>query len=390
MADGSMADGLKKKASTEKLQVKKQRLLSIDALRGFDMIWILGAEGLFAALFTLTGFAFFTTAAQQMLHTPWHGFTAYDLIFPLFIFLSGVSLGIAGKPLSSYPAVQRQQKLRHAVKRLFLLIVLGVIYNHGWGAGMPANVDDIRFASVLGRIGIAWFAAALLVWFVSIRGQWLVAASVLLGYWLLLGVIEIGGYGAGNYTSTGALNVWFDKMFLPGASYQNLPLDPEGVLSNVASIVNALLGVFVGRYMIKHQHNAKRLLRDLLAAGLLLLILGYLWGIVFPINKTLWTSSFTLVTCGYSILLLTLFYGVIDVLKIQRWAVFFAVIGTNSIIVYLATSLINWQYTANSLFGGFILSLPSSWQPLLQVFTLVLIQWLVLLWLYRRKIFIKV
>ena len=369
---------------------KKQRLLSIDALRGFDMIWILGAEGLFASLFTLTGITFFSLAAQQMLHTPWHGFTAYDLIFPLFIFLSGVSLGIAGKPLKSYPVGLRHEKLKHAIKRLFILISLGVVYNHGWGQGIPANIEDVRFASVLGRIGIAWFVVAMLVWFVSIRHQWLIAIGILLGYWLLLGVVEIEGYGAGNYTSTGALNVWFDKTLLPGTTYQNLPLDPEGVLSNVASVVNALIGVFVGRYIMVHQKNEKKLLRDLFSAGILLLILGYLWAEVFPINKTLWTSSFTLVTCGYSILLLTLFYGVIDVLKIQRWGIFFAIIVTNSIIVYLGTSLIDWQYLAGSLFGGFIIALPQNWQPLLQVTVLVLIQWVFLLWLYRRKIFIKV
>jgi len=369
---------------------KKQRLLSIDALRGFDMIWILGAEGIFAALFTLTGISFFNIAAQQMLHTPWHGFSAYDLIFPLFIFLSGVSLGIAGKPMSSYPIEQRQRKIKHAFKRLFLLMGLGVLYNHGWGTGLPVDIDSVRFASVLGRIGIAWFIAALLVWFVSIRMQWLITITLLLGYWLLLGFIEIGGYGAGNYTATGALNVWFDQTLLPGATYKNLPLDPEGLLSNLSSIVNALLGVFVGRHMIKHQKNSKRLLRELVGFGALLLALGYIWGQVFPINKTLWTSSFSLVTCGYSILLLSLFYWVIDVIKIQRWAVFFAVIGTNSIIVYLGTSLFNWQYTAQSLFGGFITVAPASWQPLLQVITLVLIQWLLLLWLYRRKIFIKV
>ena len=369
---------------------KKQRLLSIDALRGFDMFWILGAEGVFSALFVLTGFSFFNLAAQQMLHSSWHGFTAYDLIFPLFIFLSGVSLGIAGKPMNTYPIAIQQQKIRHAVKRLCLLIVLGVLYNHGWGTGIPTSLEDVRFASVLGRIGVAWFVAALLVWYVSIKMQWLVAGGLLLGYWLLLAFVDLGGYGAGNYSANGALNVWFDQHLLPGATYQNLPIDPEGLLSNLTSIVNALIGVFVGRHMMNYQQQAGRLLRDLLLAGFCLLVIGYLWGMFFPINKTLWTSSFTLVTCGYSVLLLALFYGVIDVLNLQRWAMFFAVIGTNSIVIYLGTSLINWKYTAKSLFGGVIDSAPITWQPLLSVIALLMVQWLVLLWLYRRKIFIKV
>lgn len=368
----------------------KTRILSIDALRGFDMIWILGAEGVFAALFTLTNLSFFHVAAEQMKHSMWHGFTAYDLIFPLFIFLSGVSIGIAGKPMNQYPVVQQKQKLIHAFKRLFLLLFLGVIYNHGWGTGLPTNIEDIRFASVLGKIGIAWFCAAILVWYVSIKMQWTIAVVLLVGYYLLLTFVEIGGYGAGNYSSSGALNAWFDQMLLPGTTYQNLLIDPEGVLSNVSSIVNALCGVFIGRLVIQFQNKPILLLRALCFLAGLSLFAGYLWGIVFPINKTLWTSSFVLVTCGYSILLLAIFYALVDVLKLQGWSVFFAVIGTNSIIIYLASSLVNWQYTVTSLLGGVISTAPANWQALLSIVALVGLQWLVLLWLYRRKIYIKV
>jgi len=369
---------------------KPTRLLSIDALRGFDMFWILGAEGLFAALFTLTGWSFFQVAAKQMLHSQWHGFTAYDLIFPLFIFLSGVSIGIAAKPIGSYSKIQVRQKHLHAFKRVVLLLTLGVIYNHGWGVGIPASFDDIRFASVLGRIGIAWYIAMLLVWYTSNKVQWLVATIILLGYWMLLSYVSIGGYGAGDFSSTGALNVWFDQTLLPGATYRSEPLDPEGILSNLTSIVNALAGVFVGRYLILHRQQEKLLIGRFLAVSVVLIFAGYLWGEIFPINKSLWTSSFVLVTCGYSLLLLTFFYWLIDVIKLQRWAIFFAVIGTNSIIVYLGTSLINWQYTSESLMGAFIHASPIAWHELLKILALLSVQWLVLAWLYRRKIFIKV
>ncbi|MDO6444716.1 DUF5009 domain-containing protein [Colwellia sp. 1_MG-2023] len=377
-------------ASSETPPVKKKRLLSIDALRGFDMFWILGGEKLFAAFFIITGWSIFHFGAEQMEHSVWHGFTAYDLIFPLFIFLSGVSLGIAAKPLSSYPADQAKSILHHGVKRLILLIIFGVLYNHGWGNGMPASPDDIRYASVLGRIGISWFVAALLVWYVSERTQWIVAIAILVVYWLMLQFLTLGGLGGGNFTAEGALNVWFDQTFLPGTTYRNLPLDPEGLLSNVTSVVNALIGVFVGRYMVQHLSNAKYLLIRLLCAGITLLVLGYLWGMFFPINKTLWTSSFVLVTTGYSILLLALFYALIDVIGLTHWAKFFAVIGTNSIIVYLGSSLINWQYTSKSLFGGFINVAPAGWQDVILFGGMLLLQWLVLYWLYCRKIFIKV
>ncbi|NQZ21683.1 MAG: DUF5009 domain-containing protein [Colwellia sp.] len=377
-------------SQVEPTKAKKKRLLSIDALRGFDMFWILGAESLFAALFIITGWPILAVFAEQMEHTVWHGFHAYDLIFPLFIFLSGVSLGIAAKPLSSYPPQKAKSILLHGIKRLVLLISFGILYNHGWGGGIPASFDGIRYVSVLGRIGIAWFVAAMLVWYVSERTQWLVAGTILIGYWLLLSFVSLGGYGAGDFSADGAINVWFDKNLLPGITYRNLAIDPEGLLSNVTSVVNALAGVFIGRYMMKNITAPKKLITGLTLIGLSVLALGYVWGMFFPINKTLWTSSFALVTIGYSTLLLTLFYWLIDVLDFTKWAKFFAVIGTNSIIVYLGTSIIDWKYTSQSIFGGFINIVSVGWQDLILFGGMVFLQWLVLYWLYRRNIFIKV
>ncbi|NMP31881.1 DUF5009 domain-containing protein [Thalassotalea sp. M1531] len=369
---------------------EKKRLLSVDALRGFDMFWIMGAEGFFAALFIITGWSVFEIFDHQMKHAVWHGFTAYDLIFPLFIFLSGVSIGLAAKPIKHYSADKRAGLYRHAFTRLSLLILLGIVYNHGWGVGIPADIDQIRYVSVLGRIGIAWFVAIMLVWHLSIKNQWLISISILLGYWLLLECVTLGQFGGGNYSPDLALNVWFDQHMLPGITYRNAPMDPEGILSNLPSIVNAMAGVFVGRYIKATQHQAQRLFVHLFAAGILILVVGYLWGRIMPINKSLWTSSFTLITIGYSTLLLALFYLVIDVWRIQTWAKIFAVIGMNSIVIYLSTSIFNWQYLANSIFGGLVSSVPEGWSSLLLIAATLLLQWLFLNWLYKRNIFIKV
>lgn len=370
--------------------VTSKRLLSIDALRGFDMFWIMGAEGIFAALFALTGIAIFDNFASQMLHSTWHGITAYDLIFPLFIFLSGVSIGIAAKPIDSYTSSEQSTKYKHAFKRLILLLALGVVYNHGWGNGIPASVDDIRYASVLGRIGIAWFVAIMLVWHFSTKQQWWLSVGILFTYWMLLEFVEISGFGGGNYSANYSLNVWVDQNFLPGITYRNAPMDPEGILSNIPSIVNAMAGVFAGRLMKKQQHSALKLITYLVAAGLGCLALGYGWGLFMPINKSLWTSSFVLVTSGYSLLLLAFFYWLIDVLKWQFWAKIFAVIGMNSIVIYLSGSLIDWKYSASSLFGGIISYLPHDWVALCSVLSIVTLQWFFLYWLYRQKLFIKV
>ena len=329
---------------------KPKRIVSVDALRGFDMIWILGAEGIFAALFTVTGWSWLQSLALQMQHSVWHGITAYDLIFPLFIFLAGVSLGVGAKPINQYALGERKPLVLSRIKRLSILVLLGVIYNHAWGIGLPMQLEEVRFASVLGRIGIAWFVAAMFCLYVSEKNQWLIAGTILLGYWLLLTFIEISGFGGGDYSANGAINVWFDMKLLPGASYQGLVIDPEGILSNIPSIVNALAGVFVGRMMVNQGLKPNTLVLKLLISSIICITLGEVWHLIFPINKTLWTSSFVLVSVGYSILLLMIFYYLFDVLKLTKLATFFTIIGCNSIIIYLASSVVNWQYVSNRYF----------------------------------------
>lgn len=370
--------------------VSKPRILSIDALRGFDMIWILGAEGVFASLYILYELPILSTLAKQMQHTQWHGITAYDIIFPLFIFLSGISIGLSAKPISGYQVKQQRLLKSKAYKRLLILCVLGIVYNHGWGGGIPASFDDVRYVSVLGRIAIAGFVATWCVWYLSEKAMWYVAIGILVGYWVLLEFITIGPFGDGNFTPGHSLNAWFDINLLPGIRYQNLAIDPEGLLSNIPSIVNALLGVFTGKYIKKYSDKPNFLLKSLIYFSLVCLVLGYCWGIIFPINKTLWTSSFVLVTVGYSLMLLVLFYWLIDILKLQHFGKFFAVIGVNSIIIYLMTSLIHWRYTVESTLGGFISSFDGEYQNLFYILAVVIIQWLFLYWLYKRNIFIKV
>ena len=366
------------------------RILSIDALRGFDMIWILGAETIFASLFVLSGWSVFSDLSQQMQHSKWHGLTAYDVIFPLFIFLSGISIGLSAKPLNIYDKQQQTALKGKAVKRLLLLCGLGVLYNHGWGIGVPASFDEVRYASVLGRIAIAGFIATLCVWYLSDKYQWGLAIGILVGYWLLLTFVNIGGYGAGDFSANKALNAWFDLNVLPGVRYQNLAIDPEGILSNIPSVVNAMLGVFVGKYIKKERHRPYLLLKNLSLIAMILLIVGYAWSVCFPINKTLWTSSFVLVTVGYSLLTLVVFYGVIDVFKWQTLGRFFSVIGVNSILIYLMTSLVHWRYTTESLVGGLFSVFEEDLQSLFFILTMIFLQWLFLYWLYKRNIFIKV
>ena len=160
-------------------QPTRKRLASLDALRGMDMFWILGGQSLFAALFVLTGWTGWKVFEAHTVHSVWHGFTFYDLIFPLFIFLSGVAMGLAPKRIDHLPFDERKVYYRKAGKRLLLLCLLGILYNHGWGTGMPMALDEIRYVSVLGRIAIAWFFCAMLVWHTSLRTQIITAGAIL-------------------------------------------------------------------------------------------------------------------------------------------------------------------------------------------------------------------
>ncbi len=372
-------------------QVAKKRLASLDALRGFDMFWILGGEGVFGALLVLTGWQGWRVFEAEMKHSSWHGFTFYDLIFPLFIFLSGVAMGLSPRRIDALPFSQRKPYYQKAVKRLALLCLLGVIYNHGWGTGMPMAADEIRYASVLGRIAFAWFIAAMLVWHTGVRTQIWLMPGILLGYWLWLCYIPVPGGEAGELTPAGSWNAWVDQHFLPGITYQHRPYDPEGLLSHIPAAVNALAGVLAGRLIGRSEVLGPwRTAAVLFVAGALCWALGWLWDAVFPVNKDLWSSSFVLVTVGWSAMLLALFYVLVDLLPLRKWAYPLVIIGANSIFIYLASSLVNWQYLATSLTGGIGRALPSPWQPLFAVSALLAVQCLVLHWLYRRKLFISV
>lgn len=372
-------------------KVNKPRLMSLDALRGFDMFWILGGEALFGGLLILTGWAGWQWGDEQMHHSQWHGFHFYDLIFPLFIFLSGVALGLSPKRLDKLPMKDRLPVYRHGIKRLFLLLLLGILYNHGWGTGAPADPEKIRYASVLGRIAFAWFFAALLVWHTSLRTQVIVALGILLGYGAMQLWLPFPGGQAGVLSPTESINAYVDSMLLPGISYQGRTPDPEGLLSTIPAIVNALAGVFVGHFIVKSHPKGEWVKVGLLAvAGGACLALGWLLDLIISVNKDLWTSSFVLVTSGWSMLLLAVFYALVDVLKWQNAAFFFVVIGTNAIIIYLASSLVDWKYIAQSVFGGLVMALPENAQALAAVISLLAVQWLVLYWMYRRNIFVRI
>jgi predicted acyltransferase len=371
-------------------KINNPRLISLDALRGFDMVWLLGASSIFSVLYAETNSKLWLTISKQFEHSVWHGITFYDVIFPVFIFLSGVTLGISNKNFTELSNSIKKVKYKKAVIRLFLLSFLGVIYNHGWGQGIPVALDEIRYASVLMRIGLAWFFCAMIIWHFSLKSQLLICIGVLIGYWVLLMLIPTPEGIIGELTQSGSWNSWIDRHFLPGITYRSLSTDPEGLLSQIPAVISALSGAFAGKILSMDKQTKKQRLVYLLFASFTSLLLGYLWGFSFPINKVLWTSSFVLFTSGCSGLLLCLFYWLFDMLGYRKAGCFFAVIGANSILFYLLSSMFDWMFLVKSFAGGLSRILSENYFSLALILLSLLLQWTLAHFLYSRKILIKI
>jgi predicted acyltransferase len=364
-----------------------RRLYSLDALRGFDMFWIMGGEGIFIGLASLTGWPVFKWCAEQLDHVPWHGFHFYDMIFPLFLFIAGISFPFS---LAKRMAANKSRKsiYMHVISRGLILVLLGILYNNA----VRFDFANLRYGSVLGRIGLAWMFAALIFMNTKLSFRIVWFWGLILGYWLLLLLFPAHDLGSTDiFSREGNLTSYIDRILMPGKLYLGNH-DPEGFLSTIPAISTALLGMLTGEFLMSQYLNNKPLRRVLLMvlAAIGLMIIGQLWNIVFPINKNLWTSSFVCFVGGLSLLLFTLFYLIIDVWNYRKWAFFFVVIGMNPITIYLAERIINFRSASKFFFGGFIGLFPETWTPFLDGIAITTIGWIFLYILYRKKIFLKV
>jgi predicted acyltransferase len=360
-----------------------QRLRSLDALRGFDMFWIMGGEGIVLAAAKLTGWSGLVWFSKQLEHPEWHGFTLYDLIFPLFLFLAGVSM-----PFSFEKRLERgesrAQLYRHVIVRGLLLVLLGMIYN----GLLQFNWDTMRYPSVLGRIGLAYLLAAIIVLNFKARGQILWVVGLLVGYWAALRFIPVPGFGAHDLAPGHTLTDWIDRQLIPGRLYQG-DRDPEGLLATIPAIGTALLGALTGQFLKVDRYSGYVKTAAMAAAGVLCIALAQLWNVEFPINKNLWTSSFVLQCAGLSLLLLALFYLMIDVWQLRAWAFPFVVIGSNSIFIYMADGFVDFEHTTNFFFGG-LLRGTGAYHALLLAIAVVAVKWLLLYVMYKKRIFLRV
>ncbi|GEO06144.1 DUF5009 domain-containing protein [Adhaeribacter aerolatus] len=349
------------------------------------MLLIAGGGTFLVLMKDLTGLAWVDWIADQLTHPAWHGFTFYDFIFPLFLFLAGVSLPFSlNRGLEM--GLSKSDLYRKAFWRMVILIALGILDKN---APFPFfEPSQIRLGSVLGRIGLAGFVTTLLYLNFSGRKRLSLVGIILVLYYAALFLIPVPGYGAGNLTMEGNLVGWIDRTFLPGRLLQKI-YDELGLLTQFPAICLTILGAMAGD-ILRTNWKDNRKIQTLLLAGVTGIALGLLWDLHFPINKHLWSSSFICLTAGMAFIFLAGFYFVIDVLQFRKWAFFFMVIGMNSITVYLAYRFINFSHTSKLLFGGLYAPAPEPWQEVFQAFGAMMLVWLFLYFLYRQKIFLKV
>ncbi len=366
---------------------RPHRLLSLDALRGFDMFWITGGEEIFHLLAKATGWSVAIVMAEQLSHPDWNGFRAYDLIFPLFLFLSGVSA-----PYSLGTRLERGddkgKMLRKVIQRGLTLVILGIIYNNGL---QIRPLEDMRFPSVLARIGLAGMFAQIIYLYTSTKAQYIWFVSLLLGYWSFVMLVPVPGCGAGLMTMECNPVSYLDRLIIPGHLHKDIH-DPEGLISTIPAIATGLLGIFAGNLLRADERSTSRIQKVLFlfVTGILFLIIGKLWDYVFPINKNLWTSSFVMTVGGWSLILLSLFYWLIDVQGWNRYAWILAVIGMNSILIYMAQHFIDFEHTSERLFRGIVKYFSEPYQKVFYAIGYVIVEWLMLWFLYKKKVFLKV
>ncbi len=361
-----------------------RRLASLDALRGFDMFFmVIGDIAIITSLAKgLKNEWFNNHILPQADHVPWEGFVAWDLIMPLFLFIVGAAMPF------SFAKRQRlgQNKPRIYMHILFRVIVLWILGMVAQGNLLTYDLSKFAFYSnTLQSIAAGYLIASILLLHFNVVWQVLITIALLMGYWALLVLVPVPGHGAGQLTPDGNLAMYIDKLILgpyqDGTTY-------TWILSSMTFATTVMMGVFAGKLLLSKLGNIRKVL-FLLASGVACIYLGWAWGQVFPIIKHIWTSSMVLYAGGYSLLLLSLFYLLFDVLPLRFLAFPFIVIGMNAIVIYIAVHVINFPALARPFVAG-LSQWTGDWQDFVRTAGGFVIAWLILLYMYRKKTFIKI
>jgi predicted acyltransferase len=395
---------------------RPERIVSVDALRGFDMFWIIGGEQVAEALDKMGGGPLVSAIARQLKHVEWEGFRFYDVVFPLFLFLIGVSIVLSMDRMLA--KVGQRAAVVRIVRRSLLLFVVGIFYYGGLSRVWP----DVQLSGVLQRIALCYLCAATLYVLVPRQGIVIAAATCLLGYWALMTFVPFPDVSLahstlgkkasqadarppaeafdgvtttvrGRFEEGRNLAHYVDVRWLPGRK-RNLYYTNEGLLSTIPAVATTLFGIMAGWLLTGTRWSERQKVAWLLAAGVAGIAIGCLWGLQCPIIKRIWTPSFCLVASGASAILLGLFYLVVDVWRWRNWCQPFLWIGSNALTAYLAVNLVDFRAIAARFVGGdiqafFDARLAAGFGGLVVAVVGLLLPVLLVRFLYQEKIFIR-
>ena len=380
----------KTKFPTEPPLAGKQRLVSLDVFRGMTV----------AAMLLVNDPGTWSAVYPPLEHAEWNGWTPTDLVFPFFLFIMGVALefSLASRRNATASVASNQPVMRHVIYRTLIIFTLGVFLH----LAPFFHIHRMRVMGVLQRIALCYFFAALLTLKTGLRTRIAAVAGLLLGYWALMTLVPVPEYGAGHLDPEGNLAAYIDRALMRGHLWKPM-WDPEGWLSTLPAIATTLLGGFAGRWLSSDAAPSRKIL-GLVLGGVVGLAVGELWNIWFPINKNLWTSSYTVFTAGFACMLLALCYWLIEARGWKRWGLPFQVFGMNAIFAFVLSIVLAKlgnivKFTAGgqptTLQGYVYQHFFAPWaspkmSSLLFAIAFVILCWLPTAALYRKKIFLKV
>ena len=366
---------------------KSGRLMSLDAFRGFDMMMIIGFDSMMYALGCWLYGESGGWLVEQFSHPEWFGLSFYDTIFPTFLFIAGISFPYSYAKQLEKGMSQLQIHLK-IFKRAAILVMFGWVVNGVFSTGF----GDLRYGSVLSKIGLGWMFAA--IYYVHFRRftRILICAGLIVGYAILLCTIVAPDYpNASSLSIEGNFIGWLDRTLMPNHIWScTRHFDPESLFSTLPAAVTALLGMFAGDLLRDGSRPPERRALALVGSGILLLAAGWAFAQIMPVNKSLWSSSFVLLTGGGSYLLLAAVWYLVDVRQVRGWTMPLQVIGVNSIAVYLSTFLFGFEKAANFFCSGLVRACGPEWGTVVWHAGYLAVLWLVFRFLYRHNAIIKI
>lgn len=366
-----------------------QRLYSLDVFRGITV----------AAMILVNNPGSWDSVYPPLLHAKWNGCTPTDLIFPFFLFIVGVSIHFAYQ--TKFAEGFTRKVFLKILKRALIIFSLGIFLS----LFPKFNFSTVRIPGVLQRISLVFLFCSIIYFKANWLAQIRITIILLVGYFILMTLVPVPDFGPANLEPETNLGAWLDRLLLDGHLWaQSKTWDPEGMLSTVPAIATGILGMLTGKLFTTVKEPAQKT-SWLFFIGALLILSGLAWDMVFPINKALWTSSYVLFCAGIAMQFLAACYWLIDVQGIKKWSTPFIYYGTNAIFVFVASGLLAkilirtkitspdgneisvWSYLYQNLYASWLNPYNAS---LLFALTLLGIFLLILWWMYKKKIFVKV